>query len=325
MSTERQYIARISWGKDSLKMLEVIHSRGLPLDRITTTDVWATDTISANLPPMEEFKERMQQRIWDMYHIEVERLCARNKDGSKRTYEQMFYHIPNRRSQSIQVEREREPVPEGINPRIPRSLEPVVSGWPQTEYRSPSCKGPSKGFQEWSGSNGARSSSMCGSRIQGYPAQISPWCRKLKIDYVRTPFYQARPDGPEKISWNTWGSQRTSRIASVSSTIKSVLRWWSLVLTRTYAACIASTTICSPPPTKHRAGMAAGSAIIRAFRSSGTFGRITQTFGRYCSNGIWTALLPSKPMVIPSTTLIAVFKWRMMGWYPLTTPSVGSL
>lgn len=108
MIIDRQHIARISWGKDSLKMLEVIHSRGLPLDRITTTDVWATDTISANLPPMEAFKERMQQRIWDMYHIEVERLCARNKDGSKRTYEQMFYHIPNRRSQSIQVERERE-------------------------------------------------------------------------------------------------------------------------------------------------------------------------------------------------------------------------
>ncbi len=47
-----QYIARISYGKDSMKMLEVIFSRGLPLDRITTTDVWATDTISANLPPM---------------------------------------------------------------------------------------------------------------------------------------------------------------------------------------------------------------------------------------------------------------------------------
>lgn len=93
-----QYIARISYGKDSLKMLEVIKSRGLPLDRITTTDVWATDTISANLPPMQAFKERMDQKIWGMYRIEVERLCARNKDGSKRTYEQMFYHIPNRKN-----------------------------------------------------------------------------------------------------------------------------------------------------------------------------------------------------------------------------------
>lgn len=93
-----QYIARISYGKDSLKMLEVIKSRGLPLDRITTTDVWATDTISANLPPMEEFKTRMDQRIWDMYRIQVEHLCAMNKDGTKRTYEQMFYHVPKRKS-----------------------------------------------------------------------------------------------------------------------------------------------------------------------------------------------------------------------------------
>ena len=103
-----QYIARISYGKDSLKMLDVIKSRGLPLDRITTTDVWATDTIPANLPEMMEFKARMDQIIWSMYHIEVEHLCALNKDGSKKTYEQMFYHVPVRRSQSGQVERERE-------------------------------------------------------------------------------------------------------------------------------------------------------------------------------------------------------------------------
>ena len=104
MST--QYIARISYGKDSLKMLEVIASRGLPLDRITTTDVWATDTISANLPPMDEFKARMDERIWQLYRIDVEHLCARNPDGTKRTYEQMFYHVPKRRSQIVNVERE---------------------------------------------------------------------------------------------------------------------------------------------------------------------------------------------------------------------------
>ena len=92
------YIARISYGKDSLKMLDVIVSRGLPLDRITTSDVWATDTISACLPPVEEFKRRMDDWIYKRYGIKVEHLCARNKDGSKKTYEQMFYERPNRRS-----------------------------------------------------------------------------------------------------------------------------------------------------------------------------------------------------------------------------------
>jgi hypothetical protein len=101
-----EYIARISYGKDSLKMLDVIWTRGLPLDRITTTDVWATDTISANLPPMDEFKKRMDEKIYQLYGIRVEHLCARNKDGTKRTYEQMFYHVPNRRSRIVHVERE---------------------------------------------------------------------------------------------------------------------------------------------------------------------------------------------------------------------------
>lgn len=92
------YIARISRGKDSLKMLDVILTRDLPLDRITTTEVWATDTIPAWLPPVTEFNDRVDEYIWKKYHIEVERLCARNKDGTKKTYEQGFYHVPKRRS-----------------------------------------------------------------------------------------------------------------------------------------------------------------------------------------------------------------------------------
>lgn len=91
------YVARISHGKDSLKMLDVIVSRGLPLDRITTSDVWATDTISACFPEVEKFKARMDEVIWKKYRIEVEHLCARNKDGTKKTYEQMFYSIPKRK------------------------------------------------------------------------------------------------------------------------------------------------------------------------------------------------------------------------------------
>ena len=208
---DHEYIARISYGKDSLKMLDVIKSRGLPLDRITTTDVWATDTISANLPPVEQFKARMDQRIWDMYRIEVEHLCALNPDGTKRTYEQMFYHVPKRKnSQSVQVERERERMaPARLDPRIPGSVEPVVSSFTQAEClcteskgilldshripgttgaRSSSCpRMPFRDSRCWDG-HGAKGDSNPEFRHQGFPVQISPWCRKLKIDKVRTPF-----------------------------------------------------------------------------------------------------------------------------------------
>lgn len=91
-----QYIARISGGKDGFKMLDVIVSRGLPLDRITTTDIWATDTIRGEHPKMVEFKVRADEYIWRKYRIEVEHLCAM-RNGKKVTYEQMFYHVPKRR------------------------------------------------------------------------------------------------------------------------------------------------------------------------------------------------------------------------------------
>jgi hypothetical protein len=41
----------------------------------------------------------MDEVIWKKYRIEVEHLCARNPDGSKKTYEQMFYQIPKRRKE----------------------------------------------------------------------------------------------------------------------------------------------------------------------------------------------------------------------------------
>ena len=90
-----QYIARISHGKDSLKMLDVIISRGLPLDRITTTDIWATDTIRGEHPKMVKFKEIADEFIWRKYRIEVEHLCA-TRNGQKVTYQQEFYRLPQR-------------------------------------------------------------------------------------------------------------------------------------------------------------------------------------------------------------------------------------
>ena len=87
------HIAFISYGKDSLKMLDVIKTRGLPLDRIMTVDVWATDTILAEFPEVTEFKKKMDIYIKEKYGIEVEHLCAKYPDGSKVTYENHFYRV----------------------------------------------------------------------------------------------------------------------------------------------------------------------------------------------------------------------------------------
>ena len=71
-----QYILSLSYGKDSLACLEAIKLLGLPLDRIVHAEVWATDTIPADLPPMVDFKAKADKIILDRYGIKVEHICA---------------------------------------------------------------------------------------------------------------------------------------------------------------------------------------------------------------------------------------------------------
>jgi len=87
-----QYIASLSYGKDSLAMLEVIKENAMPLDRIVHVEVMATPTISADLPPMVEFKGHADKVIKKRYGIEVERLKA------VKSYEECFYYVKSGRS-----------------------------------------------------------------------------------------------------------------------------------------------------------------------------------------------------------------------------------
>ena len=50
-----EHILFLSHGKDSLACLGAIEQLRWPLDRIVHAEVWATDTIPADLPPMMEF------------------------------------------------------------------------------------------------------------------------------------------------------------------------------------------------------------------------------------------------------------------------------
>lgn len=75
------YTLSLSYGKDSLACLGAIEELGLPLDRIVHAEVWATDTIPADLPPMVEFKEKADKIIKERYGIEVEHVWATKKNG----------------------------------------------------------------------------------------------------------------------------------------------------------------------------------------------------------------------------------------------------
>lgn len=80
-----QYILSLSYGKDSLACLGAIEMLGWPLDRIVHAEIWATDTIPADLPPMVEFKAHADKIIKERWGITVEHIKA------KRTFEQLFY------------------------------------------------------------------------------------------------------------------------------------------------------------------------------------------------------------------------------------------
>lgn len=73
------YVASCSRGKDSTAMLRAIQLMGWPLDMIAAVDIWATDTIPAELPPMVAFKDDYDKKCLDWFGIPVTRLCAMKK------------------------------------------------------------------------------------------------------------------------------------------------------------------------------------------------------------------------------------------------------
>lgn len=94
---EPGHVLSLSYGKDSLACLGAIEELGWPLDRIIHAEVWATDTIPADPPPMVEFKAKADAIIKERWGLEVEHI------SSSRTYEQCFYLIcgeQRRRSKS---------------------------------------------------------------------------------------------------------------------------------------------------------------------------------------------------------------------------------
>lgn len=80
-----EHILSLSYGKDSMACFGACELLGWPIDRVVTAEVWATDTIPADLPPMVEFKKHADKIIKERWGIEVEHV------RSQWTYEKHFY------------------------------------------------------------------------------------------------------------------------------------------------------------------------------------------------------------------------------------------
>ena len=81
----KEHILSLSYGKDSIAAIGAIQELGWPLERIVHVEVWATESIPAELPPMVAFKDKADAVIEKMTGIRVERIRA------KESYESIFY------------------------------------------------------------------------------------------------------------------------------------------------------------------------------------------------------------------------------------------
>lgn len=81
----KENVLSLSYGKDSLACLGAMEELGIPIHRIVHAELWATDSIPADLPPMVEFKKKADEIILKRYGIAVEHF------RSKWTYESYFY------------------------------------------------------------------------------------------------------------------------------------------------------------------------------------------------------------------------------------------
>lgn len=87
-----KYIASISYGKDSLAMLDTIVKNRLPLDDVIYVEVMATKTLSAEFPDMIKFIEYADKKLYELYGIVVTKL------RSDLTFEDVFFKVKGERA-----------------------------------------------------------------------------------------------------------------------------------------------------------------------------------------------------------------------------------
>lgn len=83
LRTDTYNVLSYSYGKDSGACIYACEQLGIPIHEMITADVWATDDIPADLPPMVEFKDKADKIIKDRYEIDVKHVCAMTTEEKK--------------------------------------------------------------------------------------------------------------------------------------------------------------------------------------------------------------------------------------------------
>lgn len=297
-----QYVLSLSYGKDSLACLGAIKHLGWPLDRIVHTEVWATDTIPADLPPMVEFKKKADKIIKDRYGIEVEHICALKTQGRAEANKPINQCSTTNCKVDSLSEQSKDSLLRRENGARNSSLSTTVLTYEDIFYRRFKTKNQIYGFQNIG----------------------NAWCHELKrIKIPCSQFVQVERERERRghRSCNTSVSLRTSRFAFKGISIDPVLCYLLLQSAgnRTCVVFGVSIQTCFHQPTKIPVEPVAGSAITRVLNNFALYARTIRIYGHCYSNGILTALLHSKQTVRPFTILTNDFKWKIAAYYFLET------
>lgn len=191
-----QYVLSISYGKDSLACLGAIEHLRWPLDRIVTADVWATDEIPAEYPPVVEFKKYVDAYIKRRYGIEVEHYCATRLSGIE---SDGFYKVMETGSHVGTI----KGFPSRKGPWCQHLKLNAMKQAEKMTYEKLFYHVREKGYRE--------------GQIVGFPFVGHPECQKaLKIAAIRKMEREMRENGDEIIQYLGIAADEPDRIATHS-------------------------------------------------------------------------------------------------------------
>lgn len=166
-----EHILSLSYGKDSLACLEACKLLGYPIDRVIHAEVWATDTIPADLPPMVEFKKKADRIIKERYGITVEHTSAERERERESELVTNPSSTPSSPKDSMLEEstvflcNEDNGVPLTSRPKFSPELQKVT--FESLFYHIPKRKNPTEKNE---------------GQITGFPHTMGAWCNtKLKV------------------------------------------------------------------------------------------------------------------------------------------------
>lgn len=185
-----EHILFLSYGKDSLACLGAIEKLGWPLDRIVHAEIWATCEISADLPPMVEFKRKADAIIKERWGIEVEHISTIR--GGNRTPTKDGFTV------SCRPENSQEPSKASLSPSAggasTLNTEAILT-YEKIFYKAiPARQG----------------------RIYGFPMRKGNWCNSdLKMAALRRAMKSFPKVPPRRgliniLWWSIWGLPLTS-------------------------------------------------------------------------------------------------------------------